>query len=197
MGRRRRRGRADHSLIFHPGPGETLPGPDFFIRTDKGQGTMPTLNLNRFRQSNGSRNIVIGDTEYTGRPFSVMQFITYAEKFEAGGLSEAEELRMNVDAIVARLSNSRTGAPIDRTLVEDMSAEELRMVVDFLSTAKAREKLPEALRDQVNETWDRMGPYLDKGFDGDPSPTTERSTSGFASTGSSESTEPLASPTAQ
>jgi hypothetical protein len=158
---------------------------------------MPTLNLNRFRQSNGARNIVIGDREYTGRPFSVMQFISYAEKFEAGGLSEAEELRMNVDAIVARL-NDQDGNPIDRGLVEDMSAEELRMVVDFLSTAKARAKLPDAIRDAVNETWDRMGPYLDRNFDEDPSPTTtERSTSDFASTGSSESTEPLASPTAQ
>ena len=103
---------------------------------------------------------------------------------------------MKVDAIVDRLKD-REGNPIDRTLVEDMSAEELRMVVDFLSTAKARSKLPDAIRDQVNERWDGMGPYLDRNLDEDPSPTTARSTSDFASTGSSESTEPLASPTAQ
>lgn len=160
---------------------------------------MPKLNLDRFRKSNGARNIVIGGTEYEGRPFSVLQFISYAEKFEAGDLTEAEELRTNVDAIVARLSHSRTGAPIDRALVEDMSAEELRMVVDFLSTAKSREKMPDALRERVTETWDRMRPYLDQGFDDEPEtpePEPEKSTSGFASTGSSESTEPIASPAA-
>lgn len=157
---------------------------------------MPTLNFDRYRKSAGSRNIVIGGVEYTGRPFSVNQFLAYAERAESDSFTDADELRMNVEAVVSRLTDP-DGQPIDRDLVEDMSAEELRMVIDFLSTAKTRAKMPDALRDQVEETWAGMRPYLDREFD-ETSPSTpeKKSTSDSASIGSSESTEPSASPTA-